>query len=78
MTKSFKKFKKTFFGAILGPFCPNFSKNQFSWKKWLCQFLNILIITMVPASPEKNTELTDGQTDNSDFTGVSVRQGSNY
>ena len=30
--------------AILGPFCPNLGKKEFSWKKGFCQFLNILII----------------------------------
>ena len=31
-------------GDILGPFCPNLSKNEISWKKELCQFLSITII----------------------------------
>ena len=45
MTKFFKKSKKPFLGAILGPFCPNFGKNEFSFlKKKLCQFLNIPVI----------------------------------
>ena len=39
-----KKSKKTYFGAILGPFFPNLDKNEFSWRKELCQFLNIPII----------------------------------
>ena len=43
MTKFFKKSKKPYFGAILD-FYPNVGKNKFSWKKWLCQFLNIPII----------------------------------
>ena len=30
--------------AILSPFCLNLGKNEFSWKKGLRQFLNILII----------------------------------
>ena len=38
-TKFFKKFKKLYFGAILNPFCPNLGKNEFSWRKGLCQFL---------------------------------------
>ena len=42
--KIFKKFKKHYFGAILGPFCLNISKNEFSWKKEFCQFLNISIV----------------------------------
>ena len=44
MTKFFKKSKKLYFGAILGPFCPNFGKNESSWKKGLCQSLNISAI----------------------------------
>ena len=44
MTKFFKKYKKTYFGPILGTFCPNLDKNKFPWKKGLCQFLNIRII----------------------------------
>ena len=35
--KFFKKFKKSYFGAILGI-------NNFLWKKALCQFLNIPIM----------------------------------
>ena len=38
MTKFFKKSKKPYFGAILGPFCPNFGKNEFSWKRALSIF----------------------------------------
>ena len=44
MTKFFKKSKKLYLGAILGPFCPNFGKNESSWKKGLCQSLNISVI----------------------------------
>ena len=44
MTKFFKKSKKPFFGAILDSVCPNLRKNEISWKKELCQFLNITII----------------------------------
>ena len=33
MTKLFKKYKKTYFVAILVVFCPNLGKNEFSWKK---------------------------------------------
>ena len=44
MTEFFKKSKKNNFGTILGPFCPNSGKNEFSWKKELCQFLDIPII----------------------------------
>ena len=34
------KAKKTYLGSILGPFQPNLCKNEFFWKKGLCQFLN--------------------------------------
>ena len=44
MTKFFKKSNKSYFGLILGLFCPNLGKKKFSWKKELCQFLNIGII----------------------------------
>ena len=44
MTKFLKNPKRTYFGAILGPFYPNLGKNEFSWKKELCQFLDIPII----------------------------------
>ena len=33
MNKVFKKIQKTYFGAILGPFCPNLGKNEFPWTK---------------------------------------------
>ena len=33
----------TKFGVILGPFCPNLDKNEFSWKKGLSQFSDIPI-----------------------------------
>ena len=38
MTKFFKKSKKTYFGAILGPFCPDEGKNEFPWKKVFASF----------------------------------------
>ena len=44
MTKFFKESNKPYLGAILGPFYPNLSKNEFSWKKGLSQFLHIPII----------------------------------
>ena len=44
MIKFFKKSNKPYLGAILGPFFPNLGKNEFSWKKGLCQFLDIPII----------------------------------
>ena len=43
ITKFFKK-SKILFWAHSRPFCPNLGKNEFSRKKWLCQFLNIRII----------------------------------
>ena len=33
--KFFKKSKKLYFRAILGPFCPNLGKNEVSWKNGL-------------------------------------------
>ena len=44
MIKFFKKFKKPYFGPILGPFGPNLGKNEFFLKKGSCQFLDIPII----------------------------------
>ena len=40
VTKFFKTLKKTYFRGHFGPFCPNLSKNEISWKKELCQFFN--------------------------------------
>ena len=40
MTKIFKNTEH----PIPGPFFPNLGKNEFSWKKGLCQFKNISII----------------------------------
>ena len=72
--------------AILGHFSPNFGKNKFSWKNWLCQFLNIQIIyhrannqkkLMAHSWEKRRTEgRTDWQTDNGDFIGPSVRRSS--
>ena len=39
-----QKSKKPYFSAILGRVFSNLDSNKFSWKKELCQFLNILII----------------------------------
>ena len=69
MTKFFKKSNKPHLGAILGPFCQNLGKNKFSWKKRLCQFLDIPIIyhcnnnqkKTIEPFVRKNAELTDGQ-----------------
>ena len=44
MTKFFKKHRKPYFWAILGTFCRILGKNEFPWKKGLCQFLYIPII----------------------------------
>ena len=53
MTKFFKKSQKPYFGAILGPFRQNLGKNEFSWKKGLCQFLDIPVIYHCPKNQEK-------------------------
>ena len=44
MTKFFKKSKTKLFVDHFGPFPPNLVDNEVSWKKGLCQFLNIPII----------------------------------
>ena len=44
ITKFFKTYKKPYFGVNWSSFSPNLGENQFSWKKRLCQFLNIPII----------------------------------
>ena len=56
MTKFFKKLKKNYFVTILGPLCPNLRKKIFSWKKGLCQFLNIPIMYHCEKESEKNDE----------------------
>ena len=69
MTKYFKKSKKPYFAAILRPSCPNLGKNEFSWKKGLCQFLNIPIIYHQAKNQKKlmihswKKCRTDGRTD---------------
>ena len=69
MAKFFKKSQKPYFVAILGPFCPNLDKNEFSWKKGLRQFLDILIIYHRAKNQEKlwshfwEKRRTDGRTD---------------
>ena len=35
-----KKSKKNYFRANLGPFCFNLVRNEFSWKRGICQFFN--------------------------------------
>ena len=42
--QNFSKEPKSNFGLILGLFCPDLGNNKFSWKKWLCQLVNIQII----------------------------------
>ena len=83
--------KKTIRRAILGPFYPNFSKNEFSWKKAPCHFLNCSTIYRCARNQKKlmsnSSEKceTDGQkvgekdkqTDNSDFLRPYIGQGSN-
>ena len=44
MEKFFQKSKNSYFGENLGSVCPKLVKNDFFWKKWVCQFLNIPII----------------------------------
>ena len=61
--------KNPYFRAILGPFCPNLSKNEFSWKKGLCQHLNTPIIYYHAKNLEKLMSYswekyrTEGRTD---------------
>ena len=38
MTNFFRRSKKTYCEVILGPFCPNLLKNEFSWKNGLSVF----------------------------------------
>ena len=77
MTKFFKKSKIPYSGAFFDPFRPNLDKNEFSWEKALCQFLNISVIyhrfknhekLMNHSSEKCRTDgrierRTDGQTD---------------
>ena len=88
MTKFIKKSKKPYFGAILGTFCPILSKNEFSWKKGLCQLLNIPIIYHIAKNEKelinhswekcRTDGRTDRQIDNSYFIGPSVERGFMY
>ena len=48
MTKFFEISKKPYFGAILCLFCPNFGKNEFSWKKSSVNFSIFILSTIVP------------------------------
>ena len=77
MTKYFKKSKKTYFESILGLFCPNLGKNEFSQKTGICQILNIPIIYHRTKTHTKTNDVFLKQTDNGDFIGPSVGQGSN-
>ena len=47
MTRFFKKSKKTYFGAILSPSCPNSGKNEFSRKKGSVSFEILQLSTTV-------------------------------
>ena len=47
---------KTSKKAILGTFSPNLNKNEFSWKKGLCRFLNIQIIYQYGKNQKKLTK----------------------
>ena len=86
--KNFQKQNENIFGCHFSSFCPNFGKSEFSWKRWLCQFLNITIIyhrvrirKNYSAIPENNIKLEDRkywQTDSSDFKGLSVGRCFNY
>ena len=65
-----KNQQKLYFVAILGLFCPNLGKYEFSWKIGPCQFLELQLCTILQKIrknywpiPEKNAELTDWQTD---------------
>ena len=75
--------KKLYFAAILVSFCPILGKNEFSFKKLLCQFLNIPIIYHRAKNQKKLMSYswekcqTDGRTENGNFIGPSIRRGSN-
>ena len=75
MKKVSKKSKKLYFGTSLD----TLGKNEFSWEKGLCQFLDIPIIyhraknqKNYSAISEKNAELMDGQTYKRWFYRISV------
>ena len=53
ITKFFKKSQKPYFGSIRDTFAQIGAKNEFSWKKGLCQFFNIWI-TYHCAKNQKN------------------------
>ena len=58
MTKFFKNSKKknNLFWCNFGSFFTNLGKNEFSWKKGFCQFLNILIICDCTKKPQKTND----------------------
>ena len=57
MTKFFKKSKKTYFRAILGPFFfSDLGKNEFSLKKGLCQFFKYSNYLLACKKSEKTNE----------------------
>ena len=45
--------KKPYFGAILGPFCSNLDKKEFSWKNGSDIFLIFKLSTIVPKIKKK-------------------------
>ena len=65
-------------GANLSPFFSNLVRNEFSWKRGLCQSFKYFNYLPLCQKSEKTNEsflrkmLMDGQTDNSDFTGPSA------
>ena len=48
--------KKPYFGAILGPFCSNLDKKEFSWKNGSDIFLIFKLSTIVPKIKKKKTK----------------------
>ena len=71
MTNFFKRSKKTYCGVILGPFCPNLQKNEFSWKIGLSVFKYFNDLPSCQKPKKTNAPLlrkilnwqTDGRTD---------------
>ena len=83
MTKFFKKSQKPYFGPILDPFAQIWVKNEFSWKKGLCQAFNIRINLPLCQKPEKPNEpflrkLLDGYTKNQFFQLISSSNTDNF
>ena len=90
--KIFQNFQKSLFWGRFDFFAKNLGKNEFCWKKELCQFLNITIIYHRAINQKKllcylwgkcwtdrwMDKQVEGQTDNCDFVGPSVKEGSNY